>query len=115
MALVLFITAGNVDGAAAGPAVLQGIATGAAMTTLGATLVDLNPPHAPGRAGVVSGVAPLGGLAVGALGCGALVQFGPEPTHLVYILLLAGMLVAAVCRRRDAGDLGPPARRARPR
>ena len=30
---------------------LQGIATGAAMTTLGATLVDLNPPHAPaGRA-----------------------------------------------------------------
>jgi hypothetical protein len=34
-------------------------------------------------------------LAVGALGCGALVQFGPEPTHLVYVLLLAGMLVAA--------------------
>jgi MFS family permease len=75
---------------------LQGIATGAAMTTLGAALVDLNPPHAPGRAGVVSGVAPLGGLAVGALGCGALVQFAPAPTHLVFILLLAGMLVSAV-------------------
>jgi MFS family permease len=74
---------------------LQGIATGAAMTTLGAALVDLNPPHAPGRAGVVSGVAPLGGLAVGALGCGALVQFAPAPTHLVFILLLAGMVVSA--------------------
>ena len=66
------------------------------MTTLGAALVDLNPPHAPGRAGVVSGVAPLGGLAVGALGCGALVQFAPAPTHLVFILLLAGMVVSAV-------------------
>ncbi|MET0965588.1 MAG: MFS transporter [Nakamurella sp.] len=93
-ALVLFITAGNVTVLLLAR-LAQGIATGAAMTTLGAALVDLNPPHAPGRAGVVSGVAPLGGLAVGALGCGALVQFGPEPTHLVYVLLLAGMLVAA--------------------
>jgi len=93
-ALVLFITAGNVTVLLLAR-LAQGIATGAAMTTLGAALVDLNPPHAPGRAGVVSGVAPLGGLAVGALGCGALVQFGPQPTHLVYILLLGGMVVAA--------------------
>ena len=95
VALVLFITAGNVTVLLLAR-LAQGIATGAAMTTLGAALVDLNPPHAPGRAGVVNGVAPLGGLAVGALGCGALVQFGPQPTHLVYILLLAGMVVAAV-------------------
>jgi len=95
VALVLFITAGNVTVLLLAR-LAQGIATGAAMTTLGAALVDLNPPHAPGRAGVVNGVAPLGGLAVGALGCGALVQFGPAPTHLVYVLLLAGMLVAAV-------------------
>jgi MFS family permease len=95
VALVLFITAGNVTVLLLAR-LAQGIATGAAMTTLGAALVDLNPPHAPGRAGVVSGVAPLGGLAVGALGCGALVQFGPAPTHLVYVLLLVGMLVAAV-------------------
>ena len=95
VALVLFITAGNVTVLLIAR-LLQGIATGAAMTTLGAALVDLNPPHAPGRAGVVSGVAPLGGLAVGALGCGALVQFAPAPTHLVFILLLAGMVVSAV-------------------
>ena len=94
-ALILFISAGNVMVLMIAR-LLQGIATGAAMTTLGATLVDLNPPHAPGRAGVVNGVAPLGGLAVGALGCGALVQFGPAPTHLVYALLLGGMVVAAV-------------------
>ncbi len=94
VALVLFLVAGDVTVLAVAR-VAQGIATGAAMTTLGAALVDLNPPHAPGRAGVVNGVAPLGGLAVGALGCGALVQFAPAPTHLVYALLLAGMVLAA--------------------
>jgi MFS family permease len=94
VALVLFLTAGGVVVLAIAR-IAQGIATGAAMTTLGAALVDLNPPHAPGRAGVVNGVAPLAGLAVGALGCGALVQLAPAPTHLIYALLLAGMVVAA--------------------
>jgi MFS family permease len=99
VALVLFIVAGDVTVLAVAR-VAQGIATGAAMTTLGAALVDLNPPHAPGRAGVVNGVAPLSGLAVGALGCGALVQFAPAPTHLVYALLLAGMVLAAAAVAR---------------
>ncbi|MEA2191307.1 MAG: hypothetical protein QOI73_1428, partial [Solirubrobacteraceae bacterium] len=94
LALVLFIVAGDVTVLAIAR-VAQGIATGAAMTTLGAALVDLNPAHAPGRAGLVNGVAPLGGLALGALGCGALVQFAPAPTHLVYALLLTGMVAGA--------------------
>jgi len=94
-ALVLFIVAGDVTVLLVAR-VAQGIATGAALTTLGATLVDLNPPHAPGRAGVVNGVAPVGGLAVGALGCGALVQYAPAPTHLIFALLLAGMGLAVV-------------------
>jgi MFS family permease len=76
--------------------VLQGVATGAAITALSATLVDLNPPHAPERAGLVNGIAPTGGLAIGALGCGVLVQYAPAPTRLVYVLCLAGMLLAAV-------------------
>jgi len=95
VALVLFIAAGGVTILAAAR-LAQGIATGAALTTLGAALVDLNPAHAPGRAGAVNGVAPLAGLAVGGLGCGALVQLAPAPTHLVYALLLAGMALAAV-------------------
>ena len=33
---------------------------------------------------------------IGALGCGALVQFAPQPTHLVYALLFGGMVLAAV-------------------
>jgi MFS family permease len=111
-ALLLFAVAGNV-GVLLAARVLQGIATGAAMTTLGATLVDLNPPHAPGRAGVVNGVAPVGGLALGAIGCGALVQFAPAPTHLVFLLLFIGMIGSAVVvalmpetAARRAGGLG---------
>jgi hypothetical protein len=59
-------------------------------------LIDLNPPHSPGRAGLVNGVAPISGLAIGALGCGALVQFAPAPTHLVFALLLVGAVLGGV-------------------
>jgi MFS family permease len=95
VALVLFLTAGDV-GVLLAARLVQGIATGAAMTTLGASLVDLNPPHAPGRAGLINGIAPVAGLAMGALGCGALVQFAPSPTRFVYALLLLGMVFAAL-------------------
>jgi MFS family permease len=93
VSMVLFITANGV------PALLiarlvQGIATGGALTTLGATLVDLNPSHAPKRAGIVNGVAPTFGLALGALGCGVLAQYAPQPTRLVYIILLVGLVLS---------------------
>jgi MFS family permease len=99
VAFVLFIIAGDVTVLLAAR-VAQGIATGAAFSTLGATLVDMNPPHSPGRAGLVNGVAPISGLALGAVGCGALVQFAPAPTQLVFALLLAGSGVAAVAVAR---------------
>ncbi len=95
VALVLFLVAGDVVVLSVAR-LLQGIATGAAISTLGAALVDLEPAHARGRAGVVNSVAPLAGLALGALGCGALVEFGPAPTRLVYALLIGGMVLAAV-------------------
>ena len=93
VSMVLFIVAGGV------PVLLiarfvQGVATGGALTTLGAALVDLNPPHAPKRAGIVNGVAPTFGLALGALGCGVLAQYAPQPTRLVYIILLIGLVLS---------------------
>jgi MFS family permease len=93
VALVLFLTAGGVPVLLLAR-IVQGIATGAAMSSLSATLVDLNPPHARARAGIVNSVAPIGGLALGALGCGVLVQFAPAPTHLIYALLFAVMVMA---------------------
>jgi MFS family permease len=99
VAFVLFFIAGDVTVLLVAR-IAQGIATGMAFTTLGATLVDLNPPHSPGRAGLINGVAPISGLALGALGCGALVQYAPAPTHLVFALLLAGAGIAGVAVSR---------------
>jgi MFS family permease len=95
VAMGLFISADHVSVLLAARLV-QGVATGAAMTTLSASLVDLNPPHAPHRAGVVTGAAPTFGLAFGSLGCGFLVQYAPHPTRLVYVLLLAVLVLAAL-------------------
>ncbi|WP_211267287.1 MFS transporter [Nonomuraea candida] len=95
VALVLFLVAGDVLVLSAAR-VLQGVATGAATTALSATLVDLEPRQARVRAGVVTSVAPLTGLALGAVGSGVLVEFGPAPTRLVYALLLGGVALAAV-------------------
>jgi MFS family permease len=95
VAMILFLGAGGVAGLLAAR-VAQGIATGVAFSTLGAALVDLNPPHSPGRAGLINAIAPISGLAVGALGAGALVEFAPAPTHLVYALLIVGTGVAAL-------------------
>ncbi|MFI7586542.1 MFS transporter [Spongisporangium articulatum] len=94
VAMLLFLTAGGVPELVAAR-FLQGVATGAAMTTLAAALIDLNPPHAPQRAGVVNSITPTSALAFGALACGALVQFAPAPTHLVFAVILAGLVLSA--------------------
>ena len=92
-ALVVFLLAGNVT-ALLIACLVQGVATGMVLPALGAAIVDFNPPQAPGRAAVVSGVVPFGGLAVGALVCSSLVQYAPDPTHLVWALLLGAMTLA---------------------
>ena len=69
-----------------GARVLQGLGTGVATGTLSAVLLDLQPR--PGMGPTVSAVAPSLGLAVGALGAGALVQHGPGAAS-------AGVLAAA--------------------
>jgi MFS family permease len=93
--LLRFLTAGDVT-ALLVARVVQGVATGMVLPTLGAALVDFTPPHSPGRAAIVNGVVPIGGLALGSLVCGALVQYGPDPTHLVWALLLGAMVLAWV-------------------
>lgn len=95
VSFVVFLLAGGVP-ALLVARVLQGIATGAAITTLGATMVDLAPPGNPQRAGMVTGVGTLAGLAAGALGAGALIQLAPAPTRLVWIVLLVLLALSAV-------------------
>jgi MFS family permease len=80
--------------------IVQGVATGIAMGTISASLLDLEPDERP-RLGATLGVAaPLAGLAVGALAAGLLVEYGPDPTRLIFWLLVGvfalAILVAAV-------------------
>ena len=74
--------------------VVQGAATGVATAVLSAGLLDVHKERGP----FLSSVAPLVGMAIGALGAGALAQFAPSPTRLVYdvlLVLLAAQLAAA--------------------
>jgi MFS family permease len=91
VAVVLFLLATNVTMLLVARAV-QGAATGAAITAMAATLVDLSPR----RAGLANATTPLIGLALGALGCGLLVEYAPAPTRLVYGVLLLGFAVVGV-------------------
>ena len=95
LSLVAFLAAGGVATLVLAR-VVQGLATGAALATIGAVIVDLQPEHAPKRSGVVNGVAPLAGLAIGAIACGLLIQFAPWPTSLIFIVLIVALLAAAL-------------------
>jgi len=75
---------------------LQGVATGIAMGSISAALLDLQPPSRPWLGGLVGAVAPMSGLAVGALATGLLVDYGPDPTRLVFWILLGAFTVALV-------------------
>ncbi len=70
---------------------MQGFATGAAAASIGAALVDLD----PAKGSATNSIAPLAGMAIGALGTSALVQYAPAPTLLVYAVVLVLLVVQA--------------------
>src|SRR5438132_3545092 len=76
--------------------VTQGIATGMATSPLAASFVDLQPPERPNLAAIVNSVTPTLGLALGALASSVLVQYGPDPLHLIYWLMLVGFVLAGI-------------------
>jgi MFS family permease len=69
--------------------VLQGLGTGIATGSISAWLIDLQPPDEPRLGGLAAGIALIGGLGLGPLGSGVLVEFAPDPMHLVFWLLAA--------------------------
>lgn len=82
-ALVLFAAAGSFTPLVLGR-VLQGLATGAALGLLGATMIETHRGHGT----VVSAAAPAAGTGLGALLAGVVVGYLPWPTTLIYLLLL---------------------------
>ena len=71
---------------------LQGVATGIATSALSAGMLDIHRE----RGSLLNSVSPLVGMGVGALGAGALAQFAPAPTRLVFDVLLAILAAQAL-------------------
>lgn len=84
--------------------IVQGLAVGVVIGTLGAALLDHSLERAPALAGVLNGAIPPIALAVGALSSGALVQWGPLPEQLVYFaygaLLILGVIALVAVPER---------------
>src|SRR6195256_3046498 len=71
--------------------VIQGLSTGAAISAVGAGMLDMD----KARGAVANSVAPASGTALGGVLAGLMVDYLPAPTHLVY-LVLAAIFVAQV-------------------
>ncbi|UVL10777.1 MFS transporter [Pseudomonas rhodesiae] len=71
---------------------LQGFATGMGTAVLGAALLDTDREQGP----LINSLAPLLGMACGAMGCSLLVEFAPFPTQLIYWVLFGAMLLQAL-------------------
>lgn len=96
LSLLLFWQADDVAGLMMARA-LQGVAAGLLLSALSATVVDLEPKERPGSASVWNSVIPLGGLAVGALVAGILMDITPMAEAEVFGTFVAAYaLFAAV-------------------
>ena len=84
LALVLFIAADAASDLVLAR-VVQGVATGIALTTLGAAIVDTDRQNGA----IYNSVTAFIGLTVGSLLAGVLVSWAPLPTQLVYMVLFA--------------------------
>lgn len=91
LAMLLFINESGVQWLLAAR-VMQGFATGMATSVLGAALLDTDRQQGP----LVNSVAPLLGMACGAMGASLLVEFAPLPLQLSYWLLLGVFVVQAL-------------------
>ncbi|GAA4264157.1 MFS transporter [Dactylosporangium darangshiense] len=89
--MVLFANTNGVAELAAAR-IVQGLATGAAVSAVGAGLIDIDRV----RGTIANAIAPMTGTAVGALGSALLVRYLPAPTHLVYYVLAVLFIIQAV-------------------
>jgi MFS family permease len=91
LSLLIFEQAASVHGLLIARA-LQGVACALLLSTLSATIVDLEPPSRPGSAAIVNSVIPLVGLALGALAAGAILGGTGNAKQEVFGTLILGFL-----------------------
>lgn len=75
---------------------LMGLGAGMASSSLTAYIVDAAPARPTWLASVASSQTVMLGLAVGAVASGALVQFGPWPRDLIFLVVIGLLLLSAV-------------------
>lgn len=73
---------------------LMGLGAGLASSSLTAYIVDAAPAKPTWLASVASSQTVMLGLAVGAIASGALVQFGPWPRDLIYLVVIGTLLLS---------------------
>ncbi len=89
MAMVVFAAAESVTMLLAARLV-QGLATGAAVSALTAAMVDLQPSRSTGTLAVA--MAPIAGLGFGVAVSALLVEYAPAPRQLVYLFVIVVLL-----------------------
>ncbi len=94
ISMVLFLMSDGVGWLLAAR-VVQGFATGALTSTLGAAVLDLQNRERPLGA-FINSASPGLGLSLGAVGAGLLVQFVPSPTDWVFAVLTVVFVLASV-------------------
>lgn len=73
---------------------LVGVGTGLASSSLSSYILDAAPSKPEWLATVASSQGPMLGLTVGATASGALVQFGPRPRELIYLVCVGFLLLS---------------------
>jgi MFS family permease len=74
--------------------VLSGLSAGLFTGTATAAVIEAAPPRWRGQAAAVATVANIGGLGLGPLLAGLLVEYAPSPLHLTFIVHIALMVLA---------------------
>jgi MFS family permease len=75
---------------------VQGLATGAAIGVVGAYLLDLQPHNGSRLGSLVNSAAAMAGLGVGAVLTGGLIEYGPHPTRLIFVILAGTFVTLAL-------------------
>lgn len=88
---------------------LIGVASGAFGAAGGGALADICGPTGRARAALYASAAPVGGSAIGPLLAGALADYAPAPTSLVFLVLLVPLMCAVIPVMRTGGrPVAPP-------
>lgn len=92
---IVFLTADSVGALLIGR-VLSGLSAGLFTGTATAAVIEAAPDAWKGRAAAIASMANIGGLGLGPLVAGALVQYAPWPLHLSFVVHLVLLALAAV-------------------